>query len=350
MDQKNVTQKKEKVVYLELLRIIAAFLVIVNHTNSGIFMSSNPENKVWWVSVAYFYCSKVAVPVFLMISGALLLGRVDGGKKQLKRIARIFLDLILFSLMYYVYWHYKAGEPGSLIEFLKRVYRINITNAYWYLYLYLGILVMLPFLQRMSVGMGKRAYQYLLAVCVVFMGGIPILAHYKEGFFYHGMFGEPLFSVYVGMFFLGYYLAQHVEVKNSYAVLSFMIFVGGIVAQVFLTYIEYQRTPEAYLFYDDRTLLTTTATAAGLFYFVRWFGEKVHWSVFWRAVAWLGGCTFGIYLLSDLFIDLYAMKYQEMAMQIPALIAVVLYEVIVFLSGTAATAVLKHIPGVRRLV
>lgn len=49
----NSKAKQEKIVYIEILRIIACFLVIVNHTNSKIFLNSQIGDR-WFASITYF--------------------------------------------------------------------------------------------------------------------------------------------------------------------------------------------------------------------------------------------------------------------------------------------------------
>lgn len=346
----NDKAQKTKIAYLELLRIIASFFVIVNHTNSGVFLAKTPGSGTWWASVAYFFACKTAVPIFLMISGAVMLGKVEDNRKHLKRFVRILLDLVIFSVIYSVYYHHVAGEPTTLVEILKRMYQINITNAFWYLYLYLGIIVMLPLFQRLSVKMERNAYRYLITISVVLLGGMPILVHYAPGAQYNGMFAEPMLSVYVGLLFMGYYLAHEVELKPLYAGISVLVFFAGIILQVGLTYLEYCRDPQNYLFYDDRTFLTVTVTAAALFYFARWMENTIYWEWFWKAVTYVGGCCFGVYLLSDLLIELYAMTYMELMMRMHMLKAVIVYQLLVFVTGIVITAVMKKIPYVKRLV
>ena len=68
---------KKREVWLDVLRSIAVFLVIVNHTNSVVFQSVTPANGTWWLSIAWYALCKIAVPLFVMISGAVLLGRED---------------------------------------------------------------------------------------------------------------------------------------------------------------------------------------------------------------------------------------------------------------------------------
>ena len=73
--------------------------------------------------------------------------------------------------------------------------------------------------------------------------------------------------------------------------------------------------------------------------------------VFWKAVTWLGGCSFGIYLLSDLFLDIYMPFYQLYLLhRFHVIAALLIYEALIFLTGAAVTAILRCIPLVKRLV
>jgi len=343
-------ENKSKTAYLELLRIIACFFVIVNHTNSGIFLAHNPEDKTWWVSITYFFACKVAVPIFLMISGTLLLGKTDDFRKYVSRILRIVIVIVVFSLLYYVRSMYMAGTPIDIIEFLKLIYQRHITNAYWYLYLYLGILLVLPLFQTLAVHMRKWEFQILLLVSVVGMGALPVVVRYLPGAACSYMFTEPFLSVYVGVFFLGYYLTHYVELKKSYAVISAFLFVGVTAAEVLLTYREYYIRPEDFLFLEDRTYLNVTIASAALFYLVRYLGSVVRQEKFWSAVKFVGGCSFGIYLFSDMFVDIYEQFYNDLSMRVHSMIAVVVYELLIFISGMVITALLKKIPYVKKLV
>ncbi len=341
---------RTKTAYLELLRIIACFFVIVNHTNSGIFLSRTPESKLWWLSLAYFFACKTAVPVFLMISGVLLLGKTDGCRKHLSRILRIIAVIAIFSFLYYARSMHMAGKPLHILEYFKLIYQRHITNAYWYLYLYLGLLFTMPFWQILSVHMKKRDFQLLVLISVAAMGALPVLIHYFPGFALSYMFTEPFPSVYVGVFFLGYYLEHYVERKKSYALLSVAVFLGGVSGEVFLTYHEYRVRPDSFLFLDDRTYLNVSVTAAALFYLARYLGDMIKWEWFWKTVLFIGSCSFGIYLLSDLFISLYEQFYNDLSLRVNSMIAVLFYEALVFMSALAVTAVLKKVPYIKKLL
>ena len=132
--------------WLDALRVLAAFGVIVNHTNSKVFQALTPQDAQWWLSVGWYYVSKMAVPLFVMVSGACLLPRRDSPRRVLGRMARILGALLLFSYAYYLYdaWVYWGLWPrmADLGTFLSLVWTQQITDSFWYLTFYLALLAM----------------------------------------------------------------------------------------------------------------------------------------------------------------------------------------------------------------
>lgn len=63
---------------IELMRIIAAFFVLYNHTGTNgfsKFLSYDPHTFHYWLYLFLSISCKVSVPLFLVIAGALMLGR-----------------------------------------------------------------------------------------------------------------------------------------------------------------------------------------------------------------------------------------------------------------------------------
>ena len=87
---------KKKLLYIEFLRAIAVLFVIFNHTGGDgfrLFLKYPAGSIQYWTCLSVSIFCKFAVPVFFMISGALLLGK-DEPLKVLwkKRIARTILQ------------------------------------------------------------------------------------------------------------------------------------------------------------------------------------------------------------------------------------------------------------------
>ena len=74
----------KKKYYLEVIRILAILMVMYNH--SAAFMSfSNQSGVEYAISFLFSMVCKGAVPLFFMVSGALLLEKMKVGKICFKK-------------------------------------------------------------------------------------------------------------------------------------------------------------------------------------------------------------------------------------------------------------------------
>ncbi len=331
--------------FLDFLRIIACFLVIVNHTNSSIFLSSNPESTRWFISLSYFFVSKIAVPIFFMISGYLLLNKVENWKKIFSRIFRIIVVLLACAVVYAVYKAFStSGEVvfKTIITDIISVYKNSPSNALWYLYAYLGILLMLPYLQKMTHLMTKRDYHIFFVVSGFIVGILPILKHYCNDIYLNSNLSLPLFSGYICLLFLGQYFSRFgiPKTKTGFCI-AVILFVLMLSFNVIATYFEYQKSCSNYLFFDNRTFFPIVVQAICVFYLATFFdfGSKTG-----KVVSYIGSCTFGIYLISDLIINILNPYYIKLCVFIHPLLAVFLFELCVFAIGLVFTTALKKIP------
>ena len=118
-------------------------------------------SAAFWVYLFVSVFDKFAVPLFLAVSGALLLNRPDEPLKTLwtKRIPRIAASLAAYSLLYYFILIVKPDNPFKLTSFLKAMYATNINVFIWYLYLYIAFLAVLPFLRAMVKGLDTKYFR-----------------------------------------------------------------------------------------------------------------------------------------------------------------------------------------------
>ncbi len=337
--------------YIEVMRIIAAFLVIVNHTNSDVFMKySEGESFLWFFSLSYFFISKIAVPVFLMIMGGLLLLKVDSPKKSVERVLRMVAVTVLFSIAYYIkaYWHNPSDM--NVLEFFRKIFASRMTNAFWYLYAYIGLLILLPILQRMAQAFSKNATRYFILISAGIMGLIPIIDIFFE-IKPHHYATEMFFMPHLGIVFIGYYIEKYMKIDKKAFTLSSIGFVSLIAFQVVSTYFFYKKNPSNYLMLDNWQYLTITLSALCFYVMFKYLSTVVVTKdTTAKLLCYFGSLTFGIYLLSDMMISLTRSLYSNLLQEVPLMVATILWEIIVFTLCGIITAVLKLIPGLKKLI
>ena len=163
---------KKRLLGLDALRIFAILLVIFNHTNErGFyrFLTDDPGTFLYWFNLFFSVACKVAVPLFFMISGALLLRKEESIGATYKRGIRILVDLILFSLLFYWVEAIETGSPLTAFGLLKGIVQSNVPHL-WYLYTYIAFLLVVPVLRGFVRGLTEK--EGLLLFCLAFVVGL----------------------------------------------------------------------------------------------------------------------------------------------------------------------------------
>jgi len=349
---------KKREVWLDVLRILAAFLVIVNHTNSDVFQSVTPQNGTWWLSIAWYALCKVAVPVFVMVSGAVLLGREDSYGKCLARFGRIVGALLVFSYAYFVHdaWVHYGLWPRiiRLDVFLQKVWTLEIADSFWYLYFYAGLMLSLPLLQRLSCAMKGRDAWYLVGLSLGLGAGWPLLAHFVPALAMPKYFDVPLFTTMIGLFFAGW------QLRRLEKPLHFMPWLMGLISSVLLSVVllhtEFMRMEGAgkyWAFMDDRmrsSLLVVTG-AISLFLLIRCLFDRPMSERAQRIWMELGSCAFGIYLMQQWVIEQLEFRlFMPLCNVITAFPAVLVWEGAAFAVSLVIALMLRRIPGIKKIV
>jgi len=178
--------------YIDLLRIICITLVMFNHTGTAGYMlfTERTESPFYFVYLSFSICCKIAVPVFFMISGALLLKKQENIIDVIKkRLLRIVVALLIASVVYYILFN---KDEISIVSFLKTIYSSSATTSLWYLYSYCGMLLMLPLLQKLAQAMANSDFVYLICAYVILTGVIPAM---EDILFQGDLTLNPHFSV-----------------------------------------------------------------------------------------------------------------------------------------------------------
>lgn len=339
-------------IHIDFLRIAACLLVIINHTNSRIFMGHIPS-PVWFVSVTLFFISKTAVPVFIMISGALLLGRDESYKKFFGRVLRIAAVLILFSFFYFIISvkDFAALTGADIKDFLMKLYGSAVTNTFWYLYLYIGLLLMLPLLRKLTTGFKQKDYIYFICCSVLITFIIPVVTDLFSLPHYNATVITPLFNGYLAYFVFGHYIENEFNRMNRrYFIAAAALFILFTAFSVIMTYFEFSKNTYAYPYWDNRVSFNIMIPSVCLFYMAKYLSGFRYSDRIKTAVKISGSCTFGIYLLSDMLIEKLEPMYGFMVKYIGRFPAVLILIIAVFFAGYTVVYYLRKIPALKQLI
>lgn len=345
-------------IHLEALRIIAIYFVVLTHTGKRGFtyfttLEPSPE---YFLSMCVPILCNICVPLFYMISGATMLGRDETpGEIWRRRIPKYLAVVALASLMMYGYYGLRDHKAMSVGDFLMGLYSRNVIAPYWYLYSYLGFLILLPFLRRMIRNMTDREFIYLFALHLAVSGLIPMGQYLLSGgsVFLNGSLNLSLVTSTIIIFpAAGYFLEHRRELTWKQIGLLWGLAALAVAAAVFMTHYKIRLTGElgesqVGTFYKSLCLIPTAAVYTTVKKLL-----AAHPAPKWleTCVLSVGGCTFGIYLIEQILRERGYFVQAFLAQWMPQLLATLLYVVLVVAAGYVITWVAKRIPGLRKLI
>ncbi len=187
---------------LDQLRSLAALAVVWLHVAASVVVRSpDVHSLAWWLGNLSDAASRWCVPVFMMISGALMLGRDAPTLPPLTFLRRRYLRLAVPGLFWtLLYLAVAASDSTPLTLEETRHYLFNGTPWYhlWYLYMLFGLYLVTPALRTLVQRCDHRQLRHMIAASFV-AGSVEVLVlHRGESFFLLRCL--PL---------LGYFLAGH---------------------------------------------------------------------------------------------------------------------------------------------
>ena len=305
--------KKEKYIHLEIMRILAIYAVIFNHSaKDGFFLfSTRPVGSLsFWVYLFISVSCKFAVPVFFAISGALMLNRPNESMKALwgVRIRNIAIILFVYSAFYYIYHAIETGKAIDLKEFFTTLYSSKTNPQLWYLYTYIAFLAVLPFLRALVTNLDDKYFYYLIVIVLFFRGFLPIVEYLlSQGTItMNGQLKITWLMGYTVLYpSLGYFMQHRITKERIKKVIPWLIVINivGIGISCYMTYYKgllegIFSEAQSQTFYYSFVVLTCIT----VFMLIRLlFEDREVNGCFRRMVLSVGSCTFGIFLWHLLF-------------------------------------------------
>ena len=163
---------REHVVFVDYIRVIACFLVMLVHASENFYGTENAvglasnmsqllnESNRFWVAFYDGFCGRISVPLFMIVSAFLLVPMKEGvsmGQFYKRRFLRILPPMACFFLLYSLLplaWGGMTWEQ-SLADLKLLPFNFpSMAGHLWFMYplisLYLIIPVVSPWLERAS--------------------------------------------------------------------------------------------------------------------------------------------------------------------------------------------------------
>lgn len=297
------TRAKTKSLWIEILRTIATVSVILLHVSSPLlYMHAKSLNSYWWTGNVFNSAVRYCVPVFVMITGTLLLPQVIDLKLYFsKRISKILLPFLFWSLVYIgcdlllISDHGKDFSVYDIISFSFSHFLHGASYHLWYIYMLIGLYLVIPFFSWWIRNSSEKQILCFLGLWIAIIAAWRFGNFANNTLFYFGQF--------TGYLVLGYYISVKdfkidLHVSNR---IAFFLYLAGTAITIFGTYLVTEKAGRfRNIFYDYRSL-SVVASATGIFILAKNNAFTVHRHLA-GLVELIGKLSYGIYLVHVLIL------------------------------------------------
>ncbi|VDG97027.1 Inner membrane protein YiaH [Lysinibacillus sphaericus] len=339
----------KRLVYLDWLRIIAALAVVTIHVSAGVVTDDAQDYESPWMSGNFYESiSRWAVPMFAMISGALMLNstrEITILSFLKKKLAKILIPLFAWSVIYYANEVRKGEITFSVADFIKRFATDDIMYHLWFLYMIAGLYLITPLLKILIQHAKRKDIEYFLILWLfesVFSNWLEYFIGYRFEF--------ELFFVthYIGYYVLGYYLFTF-DFQTKWRIVMYIGGVAGFITTFFMTYHESLKIDEPLeQFWYDEHSPNVLLMAVALFLLFK--STKIAT----LKLPWIGTvishASFGIYLIHILVMQTLYEKFDFVWFDVHPLIGIPYKVVLVVTISTMIVYGIKKVPILCKII
>ncbi len=346
-----MVQKANRIIYLDVLRIFAVFCMIVLHTAAAKWRTVPVDSFEWQVFNAYDSLVRFCVPVFVMISGALLLNpdKDISMKRMLKKnILRIAIAYFFWSFGYAIYTSkiYLNFNADTLYVLFKN----TMAGHYhlWFLPVIIGLYLVVPLLKKITAD--KKTTEYFLILSFIFTLALPALKLlFPKLNVVLNLFGSSMrielvvgYSLY---FVSGHYFSTYDIGDRAKKAIWFLGLLSVLFTIVVTNVISVKAQEPLQTWYSY--LLPNTAIASFAVFllfkemrFTKWNSPKV---------VVLSNLCFGIYLVHDVF-NIIMAKMRISTVLFNPIFSVPALAAAVFVSSLLVAFIISRIPVVNKYI
>ena len=306
---------------IEKMRIIACLMVILTHVSARVYGFYEIGSFKWQVFNIYDSLSKAAVPVFIMISGLLLL---DNKKKlSLKKIYCKYIPKMLFILVLgsFIYALWKSYGLHNIDTTWKAIIKDTLKgpNHFWYISAIIFLYILTPFFRIITSKDNPEIAKYCYWVFLVssFFISLSVSTFLPFSKWINLALNKIYFNkllFWYSYFLLGYYI-YNTNYLDKYKKISYVLGIIGFVLCILLTsYTSTFYNANKFDYYNNFGL-TVYCPAVALIYLTKNFkaNEK-----FRKLIESISTTTLGVYIIHMMVIQfiLYKINYDLASTQI----------------------------------
>jgi surface polysaccharide O-acyltransferase-like enzyme len=349
-----------RLLWPDLVRVYAIAGVVLLHSEAvpNTQFGSIPL-ETWWRTNIYHAFVCTCIPLFVMLSGALLLTQShwEPGRFAWRRLGKLLPPLLIWTLVYAAWrryiWHHELGFEDILLSFVTGAEQPVFPHL-WFVYTILSLYLLVPVLRVYFLHSSLNSQLYFAALWIAASVVKPLIGEHYD--FNVGYYLDPFYG-YIGYFLLGATISRYLpqRLDRGWVLTCAAIIAAGYLATMLGTYAlsaQAGKLDDALYRHLSPTVIPMSIASFLLLRHLGyvWSGRSTARSLLRRAVTTLGKLAFGIYLVHALMIVLLESGRLGFVLNpttFQPLLSAPLMAVIVFAASAAFTAVSQRTPALR---
>ena len=322
----------KRIVYFDILNVIACFSVVCMHCNGWIHMFVHDD--LWGARVLVEVVCYFSVPVFFMLSGATLLNyrqRYSTSEFYKKRFIRTVIPYLFWGIIFYIIYLLRGNPPFGWKEAITRFATGEIPYTFYWFFIPLFLLyIFMPFFSFMVEKLKTFQLLYLCLLLFVFQSVLPTISSIAD---LNLSFQIPI-AGYAIFMFLGYLLANNNYESNNklFSVLSVICFLL-LICRYYMVYQLDEKSEPLFSYFGLYSILPSI----WVFLFIKRIAKPLQLDRFSYTWRFLASKSYGIYLLHAFFIVVL-----EQFIPMNSLLFMTIGVIIIYLSAILVTYLLQQ--------
>ena len=333
--------KKEKLAYIQWLRVFAAAAVIIAHTDGQTWGQIPFDSRDWMVLSMYDGLVRWPVLMFMMITGTIFLPRRTSLKSMVtKNIPRVLTAMVFWSAVYTLFAWRAGTTEDLLLMFLNGHYHM------WYLPFLCGVYLTIPFLQKIAED-EKLTRQLLVLSCILGLlipwgsNALSLLWPATAGVVttVADKFHVTFFAGLLALLPMGHLLHKTELSPARRRVIYGLGILGAVLTGVGTIWSTGKMGTYSSVFCTNASP-TVIAPGVAIYVFAKYNLNRLP-----KAVAWVADHSFGVYLVHALVIE-QLQRYGFHVLTVDPILGVPMVSVVAFAISLAISVLLSKIPVV----
>ena len=233
---KEIPKTSKRYFGIDLIRVVACFLVMQTHAGEIYYIEDNGDlirnEKNIWPGI-FNSLARICVPLFVMISGYLLLPmKTDYSTFLKKRFTRVSFPFIAFCIFYDIYYYIRGViDIKTMLINIPKIF-INYGSELghlWFMYMIMGVYLLIPIFSQWIKSAKKEHFYFYFVIwlissfsCYIHLAFPQIWGevYWNNNTVVQGFIGDFGYAV------LGAFIKLHLKEKNLY-ILGIILYLIG---------------------------------------------------------------------------------------------------------------------------